>query len=49
MKKWRSCSKLGEVVAELAAEPIGMGGNGGASNPGDSVGDLLVTPWMYAI
>lgn len=49
MKKCRSCSKFGELAEEVLAEPNGMGGTGGASKPGDSVGDLLVTPGIYAM
>ena len=47
--KNRSSSKLGDVVFELVADPKGRAGTGGTINPGDSVGDLLMTPGIYAI
>lgn len=46
MKK--CCSKAGVEAPELLWDP-GIGGIGGASRPGESGGDLTVTPGMYAI
>jgi len=36
-------------MAELVSDRPGIEGTGGTSSPGDSGGDLTVTPGMYAI